>query len=192
MEVLGVFPSNIAPFCRSGEGGWPVFSEWMKMTYAVGLRESKWSHQGYPVQQHSLWFRNCSRAESRQDVRRRERQGPSGEECAMLRASWAASSRTARPRGSRVKSGADTRMRMSAMARRMWKTRKPPSQSPVATFTDLLSSVWLRVMAEKGDKLNVPSFEGPVFSMIHFYSLLLTRIFYEMMMITMMNNALAY
>lgn len=78
MEVLGVFPSNVAPFCRSREEGWPVFSEWMKMTYAVGLRESKWSHQGYPVQQHSLWFRNCSRAESGQDVGRCERQGPSG------------------------------------------------------------------------------------------------------------------
>lgn len=36
------------------------FSEWMKMTYAVGLHGSKFSHQGYPVQQCSVWFRNCS------------------------------------------------------------------------------------------------------------------------------------
>lgn len=40
--------------------GLTSFSEWMKMTYAVGLHESKLSHQGYPVQQCSVWFRNCS------------------------------------------------------------------------------------------------------------------------------------
>lgn len=43
------------------------FSEWMKMTYAVGLHESKLSHQGYPVQQCSVWFRNCSLADLGQD-----------------------------------------------------------------------------------------------------------------------------
>lgn len=47
--------------------GLTSFSEWMKMTYTVGLHESKLSRQGYPVQHCSVWFRVCSLADLGQD-----------------------------------------------------------------------------------------------------------------------------
>lgn len=65
MEIHWV--SNKSSWVLLKKGGVTSFSEWMKMTYAVGLHESKLSHQGYPVQQCSVWFRNCSLADSRQD-----------------------------------------------------------------------------------------------------------------------------
>lgn len=59
--------SNKCSWVLQRKRGLTYFSEWMKMTYAVGLHESKLSHQGYPVQQCSVWFRNCSLADWRQD-----------------------------------------------------------------------------------------------------------------------------
>lgn len=51
----------------AGFWGLTSFSEWMKMTYDVGLHESNSSPQGYPVKQCFVWFRNCSLADLRQD-----------------------------------------------------------------------------------------------------------------------------
>lgn len=65
MEIHRV--SNKCSWVLPRKGGLTSFSEWIKMTYAVGLHESKLSHQGYPVQQCSVWFRNCSLADLRQD-----------------------------------------------------------------------------------------------------------------------------
>lgn len=65
MEMRWV--SNKCSWVLQRKRGLTSFSEWMKMTYAVGLHESKLSHQGYPVQQCSVWFRNCSLADSGQD-----------------------------------------------------------------------------------------------------------------------------
>lgn len=59
--------SNKCSWVLQRKRGLTSFSEWMKMTYAVGLHESKLSHQGYPVQQYSVWFRNCSLPDSGQD-----------------------------------------------------------------------------------------------------------------------------
>lgn len=65
MEIHWV--SDRCSWVLQREGGLTSFSEWMKMTYAVGLHESKLSRQGYPVQQCSVWFGNCSLADPRQD-----------------------------------------------------------------------------------------------------------------------------